>query len=35
MDEDTREKNAGYDELKANLARLGEVIRDYVNEKAK
>lgn len=30
MDETSREKSAGYDELKANLARLGDVIRDYV-----
>ncbi len=29
MDEHTREKNAGYDELRTNLARLGEVMRDY------
>ncbi|WP_440408224.1 N-formylglutamate amidohydrolase [Neorhizobium petrolearium] len=30
MDEDTREKNAGYAELKANLALLGTRLREYV-----
>ncbi|MBB3945278.1 N-formylglutamate amidohydrolase [Rhizobium skierniewicense] len=30
MDEVTREKNAGYSELKENLARLGTVLKDYV-----
>ena len=30
MDEETRDKTAGYDELKANLARLGEACRDYM-----
>jgi len=34
MDEGTREKNSGYDELQTNLARFGKVIRDYVNAKA-
>jgi len=34
MDEETREKIAGYDELKANLAKLGTVIRNYVTSKA-
>jgi len=34
MDEETREKIAGYDELKANLARLGTVMRNYVTSKA-
>lgn len=33
MDEVTREKNAGYAELKANLARLGEACRDYVQSR--
>lgn len=30
MNEDTREKIAGYDELKVNLGKLGHVMRDYV-----
>ena len=34
MDEDTREKITGYDELKVNLARLGTVMRDYVLHKS-
>jgi len=34
MDEETREKNASYDELKANLGELGNVMRDYVKAKA-
>jgi hypothetical protein len=34
MDEDTREKIAGYEELKVNLARLGTVLRDYVLHKS-
>ncbi len=29
MDEVTREKTAGYEELKGNLARLGTVLQDY------
>ncbi|SMF72222.1 N-formylglutamate amidohydrolase [Xaviernesmea oryzae] len=34
MDEVSREKTTGYDELKANLAKLGHVMRDYVTGKA-
>jgi N-formylglutamate amidohydrolase len=34
MDEITREKNSGYGELKANLAKLGTVLQDYVKNRA-
>ncbi|MCM2472383.1 N-formylglutamate amidohydrolase [Rhizobium sp. CG5] len=30
MDEQTRAKTSGYDDLKANLSKLGDVMRDYV-----
>lgn len=30
MNEETREKSEGYDEVTANLAKLGAVMRDYV-----
>lgn len=33
MDEETREKNAGYDALKANLTKLGHVMSAYVTER--
>ncbi len=33
MDEETRERNAGYDELRGNLTRLLEAVSAYTNER--